>query len=361
MAPEFDSRLHKEMWGLDFPAQHDALTELSRHRFAVLEGPPFSGKRMLAVKLAHRRRVPVLVIVTDKRSMYLWKEELVKWSVPAECIGVLGDGKKELGRLVTVASSITLWRTLSSGEIPAETGFLIVDRCNDSHFGLIFRLRRVNAAYVLGLATGPRGDGLTKLMHAHIGPTVFRLADVNSPVNPPSVEVRPTGCTPQETSDWAGFVSNLTGIADRNLQIVGDILRATAERGKSVVVSERVGHLKDLAGQVERGLGPEMALIHAETPEEERKRLLDRWARGYLKILGVTLRTVPALADMKGIRNLFVTTPMRPDDHLCLLLYRMAEDGPRGATIYEYMDDDPVLKGSLARRMKVYRRMGIRK
>jgi hypothetical protein len=52
---------------------------------------------------------------------------------------------------------------------------------------------------------------------------------------------------------------------------------------------------------------------------------------------------------------------MRPDDHLCALLYRMAEDGKQAAVVHEYLDEDPVLKGSLARRMKMYRRMGIRK
>jgi hypothetical protein len=358
---DFDSRLHKEMWGIDFQAQYDALTEISRHAYAVLEGPPGSGKRMLASKLAHRRRVPVLVIVTERRALYLWQQELIKWGIPQDGVGILGDGRKEQGRCATVASSITLFRALDAGEFPSDVGYVIVDRVNEANWGMIFRLRRLNAAYVLGLANGTRADGLTQLMYAHVGPRVFVLHDVFRAVNPPTVTVLHTGARPAESPDWATFVSNLTGMEDRNTLIAADILTSTAERGRSVVVSERVGHLKDLAGQVGRCLGPEMTILHADTPEAERKRMVERCNRGYLKILGVTVRTVPALSELKAIRDLFVTTPMRPDDHLCALLYRMAEDGKQAAVVHEYLDEDPVLKGSLARRMKVYRRMGIRK
>jgi len=332
----------------------EAFHEISKERFGILEGPPGSGRRRLALMLAEKRKSPVLVIVKAKRGLYLWKETAREvMNLPLRAIGLMGDGHKETGRDFTVATNRTLFKTAEGETFQARAGFLIVDQCDQVGMTTIFKTGYINCGYMLGIASGPRRDGLTKLMEAYLGQRLYRItAQVVSGVK---VTVRPTAFDYDYQNDWFDMLKALTLDGERNRLIAEDILQTAAQRGKVLFISERLEHLSAIAETVKTMNGPECGIIHANKPSRDHEETIHRYNRGWLKIAGCVFKSVPIIANLQRVDDLFICSPVRYDDYLFKLLLKLAD-----GTLYEYRDRARPLRTSMAQRMKIYRMMGVR-
>lgn len=331
--------------------QSQAVKEMERHRFGILEGMPGSGKRLCAIKLAILKQLPMLVIVHTKAEMYQWRDIALQNEngIEESAVGLLGDGKWEKGRPMTISIAPSLWKHFD--EIEKETGLLIIDRCNYASWSAIFKTRFFSCACMWGLASGARADGLTKLMETYIGPRLVRLESRRAL---PGLRVIPT-----EFESAGGFdevMRNLVQSEVRNALIAADILQAAAMASHCVLVSDRISHLSAISDQVRDALGPEFVILHAATKADELEKSLSKFNIGKLRILAVPLKSVPLLDPVKRIDCFFVVAPVRQSDYLMQIISKMGE----GGMIYEYKDRNPVLRFSLGRRIRMYRRMGIR-
>jgi superfamily II DNA or RNA helicase len=243
------------------------------------------------------------------------------------------------------------------------TGFVIVDQCHVASLSVLFRISRFNCPYLLGLATrAQRQDGLTELMHAHLGQTVFELAapeDQNRAE--PILDIKDTSFQFEYREDWHGLVTALCQDEKRNRNIAGDVLQATAGNGrKAVVISERVGHLHDLARIIGTAHG-ECEILTGENSDSFRAKIARRFALGKLKILMAPFKSVPSI-PAKGATDLFICSPVKYQDYLAQILGAVLNGKVgherRRPVIHDYKDKTEVLRRSLDMRVKCYQSLG---
>ncbi len=350
--------------GMDRPFYWEGLDRIMENRFGILVGPPGSGKRMLACKVAGKRGVPALVICSTKRAMYAWKEVAMRHLGLEETeIGLIGDGRKDLGRAFTVAITFSLWKIFR--EVEETIGFVVVDQCDTANLKVCFKVGMMRAPYILGLATAPRRKGgLTGLMNAYLGPRLYQIYpdDVYDEDTRPVVRVRATGFDYDNPEDWEGLLRALGESKARNSLIAKDVLELCADSSiKAIVLSNRLEHLEALKRVLAEAYG-RTEIICGQTAKGDRERILSRFERGALQILLLSFRAVSSF-DSKKVSALFVTAPVRFEDHLTQavgLLLRRHNGHRQRPMIYEYRDKPQVLQASLKRRLKIYRTMGAR-
>jgi len=357
---DFQSDIMTENRGINWPDQGEALKEISKHRFCILAGPLNSGKKMLACKLAARRKVPVLVIVNTHRDLYLWRETVKQYlNLKDEDIGLIGDNHREAGRPVTIGITLTLYKMLD--QVEPFTGFIIIDQCEKANLKVFFKVALFNCPFILGLANSAnRADGLTKLMEAYIGQRVYQLKppEALSQIRP-VLKIRDTGFDYEYHDDWPEMVTALCENQERNALIMADILQAVSDRwAKILVVSERIGHLEDLKARVDASY-VQAEILTGETTESRRADIVRRFTTGRLQIVMVTFKSIPTI-DIKKVNHLFFISPVKFDAFIIQLVGRLLVSGNdvHRAFIHDYKDIPEQLKNSYRRRMKTYRRMG---
>lgn len=360
----FASDLLTEGRGLIWPCQGEALEEISkqRHPFGILSGPLNSGKKMLACKLAARRKMPVLVIVRTRRELYQWRETAKQYlNLTENEIGLIGDGNKDTGKPFTIAITLTLYKMLD--HVEPLTGFVIIDQCDLMSLKVFFTVAKFNCPYVLGLASSTkRKDGLTSFMKVLIGERVFKITPQGESSNvKPVINIQDTGFDYEYKDDWPEMVTALCGDEDRNQLIVTDILQAVSNNPltKALVISERVKHLKDLKQRIDNSYN-QAEIITGDTPEKKRKEIYRRFETGKLQVVMITFKSIPSI-EIRKVNHLFFVSPVKFDSLISQLVGVIirTEGNDSKRVVFDYRDKVEQLKNSLKRRMKIYNSMEI--
>jgi len=344
--------------------QEEALREISKQRFGVLVGSIGCGKKVVALRLAAMRKVPVLVIVRTKRQMYQWKEAAGRFlGLGSQDIGLIGDNHRDLGRKFTVSISLSLYKVMD--QIKSQTGFVIVDQCDAANLKIFFKgVMPLDCPYMFGLANVPRrSDGLTRLMCAYLGPKLhhIKLAGRFEGLGKdrPIVRINKTSFQYNYQDDWLEMISTLCQDQDRNHMIVTGILKEVADRSiRSLVVSERIGHLETLLEMIEDACG-EGVIVTGETAKARREEITRRFDRGKLQVIFITYKSLNTF-EVTRANRLFVVSPVKYGDYVTQIVGKLIGNGQREqpSVIHEYRDEIELLEVSLKRRLKVYRSMG---
>ena len=95
--------------------------------------------------------------------------------IPADAIGVIGDGQRTVGRTITVALVQTLYKCAPA--VARDVGFLVVDECHRCPSRTFTEaVTAFDSAYMLGLSATPwRRDGLSRLIYLHLGSKVHEI------------------------------------------------------------------------------------------------------------------------------------------------------------------------------------------
>jgi superfamily II DNA or RNA helicase len=332
--------------------QVEAMKEIERHMAGIVEAPIGDRRRDVAIHLALKHRIPLFVIVSTIAELYQWRKALLQpdHGIPEASVGLIGDSRFEPGRAVTIALHLTLWRRWT--EVSTTTGVICVDRADSAGLTTIFKTRFWHSKYLVGLATGVRQDGLTGLLKAYLGRYVARL---DAPLRGrPDLRVRFTDLA-WDSDDWLDLMDRIASDETRNRLIATDILQEAANRGKVLVLAERVNHLEQISRLIGQMGGGDMDVITSLVKEPERNQWFAEFADGRRKVLGVCLKSLPLINELACIRALIMASPIGAMDHLVMVAGKVASIG----VIHEYKDRPKVLKFSLRRRLKVYRGMGI--
>lgn len=141
----------------------------------------------------------------------------------------------------------------------------------------------------------------------------------------------------------------------RNEQIADDVLDELVRgSGTALVVSDRVAHLEALSACLSRR-EEDMVLLTGSTPTKQREAIVERLARGDVRVLGSTVQLIGEGFDAPGLASLFLATPIKFKGRVLQVVGRVLrpKDG-KTPRIYDYQDNRVgVLRASAQSRAKI--------
>ena len=370
LAARFDDRTRRcpdvdlAFRGALLPHQERALEKILARRFGVLQAPTGSGKTVIALAAAARRAQPALIVVHSKELLYQWVEAAVRFlGLPADDIGLVGDGKFRLDRPLTIAIVNSLYRR--AARLKKQTGFLIVDECHRTPARTFTRaVAAFDSRYMLGLSATPyRKDRLTPLIHLFLGDTVHviehRELVEEKVIVTGRVLVRETDFDYDYRDDYPELIGALAADPDRNRRIVSDVAAWAVDGGTALVVSDRLEHCRHLE-QAIGSAGVETRLITGALPKRARQDAVSDLKTGRARVLVATLQLIGEGFDLPVLSALFLATPISFTGRIVQTLGRVLRSsrGKTEAVVYDYADRAAILRHAFRKRLRVYRRLG---
>jgi len=344
-------------------AQERAVGEVLTRRMGVLEAPAGSGKTIMGLVAVARRGQPALWITHTKELAYQAVERagLVLGLTPDE-IGFIGDGECRVGDRLTIALVQSLARSLPPALL--DVGHLIVDEAHHTPAEqLAAVVTQIPARYVLGLTATPyRRDKLDAVIGWYLGATVARIdkADLQDRLITPRIVKRDTGLR-LFGDTFTGLVSDIVAAQDRNRLIVADVVGMVAAGRRCLILSDRVGHVEQLAEMLTTS-GVTAAALHGQMRKRKRGEVVEALGEGALQVVVATVSLISEGFDEPGLDALFLATPMSYGGRVTQALGRVSRTAPGkvDALVTDYCDDHPMLWASYRNRKAVYVGQGCR-
>lgn len=350
------------------PDQERTLKKLLHHDRCVLEALPGFGKTVVALQYIAKRRQPALVIVHTKELLQQWQKRIQEYcTLKKGDVGIIGDSKWKIGKLITIASQRTLVRRDLS-EIKNVFGSVVIDECHHIPAStFIAVVRQFSAPFVLGLTATPyRKDKLERLMVYAVGPVVKTKdeglgATIESgPTIPVTVHLRGTTLqVPEPGLDFFQVTEKLMRNTDRNTQIASDIVLLLEAGQKCLVLSDRVEHCYTLFQIIrQRTKGIHGAVAEGRMTKGNRLRLSQRIRQDRFQLLIATGKLIGEGFDWPEVGHLFFAFPFSWKGSLIQYVGRVQRVAPQktDAHVYDYVDFNvPMLKRMYFNRQRRYR------
>ncbi len=346
--------------------QKQAVEKMLDRDFGTLNAPTGSGKTVMAIYMIARRCQPALIVVHTKELAYQWIEQIQRFlKIDASQIGLIGAGKKQIGRPVTVALVQSLYRCADI--VSTEIGHLVVDECHRTPSRTFTEaVTEFDARFMLGLSATPyRRDNLSKLIFWHLG-------DIHHSIDPKNlikeghilkaeIIVRKTDFEPYHDpiSDYSKMLLELTMDDDRNHLIAEDVFKESQKyNGVCLVLSDRKRHCETLQALLRFKHHLKADLLTGELAFDQRKNVLKRAKAGVVPVLIATGQLVGEGFDCPHLTSLFLATPIRFSGRVQQYMGRILRPStdklkPR---VYDYVDEKVgVLQSAARQRQRVYR------
>ena len=363
-------RLPEVKFGFDGelkPAQIPAVEAILSRKFGSISSPTGSGKTVMGLWCIFVRKQPTLVVVHTTALMKQWVERAHQFlGLPIDEIGIIGQGKKTVGKRLTIALVQTLKKC--AAEVVPKIGHLIIDECHHTPATTFTEaIEPFDCAFSLGLsATHKRRDGLTALIYWHVGPLVYEVKHSTLIRDGDIIQVDPiirkTNYTPSPDIDpiWqrAAMMTELCQDHQRNLLIVADI-KNEAMNGPCIVLTDRKTHAEDLVMLLNHER-VNAEVCHGGVPRKEQESLIAAMNDGRLRVLVATGQLLGEGFDCKHLTALFLATPIKFSGRLIQYLGRVARsaDGKTSARVYDYVDSlVPILMTAARERMRTYKKL----
>ncbi|MHB8869107.1 MAG: TOTE conflict system archaeo-eukaryotic primase domain-containing protein [Thermoleophilia bacterium] len=360
------------------PEQESAACALTAHDTGVLAAGTAFGKTVVAAHLIAARAVNTLVLVHRQQLLDQWVARLSDFlDLDPKSIGRIGGGVRRPTGIIDVALLQSLGGSGSTDDLVADYGHLIVDECHHLPAVSFERIaRQCRARYVLGLsATTGRRDGHHPIVFMQCGPIRYRVNDRSQAVRRPfehRVVVRRTEFTlrndPGDGSTGSRpsiqpLYAALAADDQRNTLIVDDVI-ATINEGRSpVVLTERRGHLEQLAAALESRV-THVVVLRGGMGVRQRRAVAERLAAiptSEARVLVATGRYLGEGFDDARLDTLFLALPISWQGTLAQYAGRLhrLNDAKTEVLIYDYADlQVPMLARMHEKRLRGYRAMG---
>lgn len=338
--------------------QQEAVASILKRPQGVLEASTGAGKTVCALAIIAARKKPTLILVHNVELLRQWRDRIRQFlGVEA---GQVGAGKCDV-RPVTVGI-VNSVRTRLEDLVP-HFGHIVVDECHRCPSAMFTECASAfDAKYLLGLSATPyRRDGLTKVIGFYVGPILHRvdpvrLRDIGAVLRP-EIVARETGFVfdGDASEQYQAMLTALVEDQARNELIAADVqVEAAREKGTVLVVSDRVAHLEALSAALTHR-EEEMVLLTGQTPKKQRAAIVERLARGDVKVLGSTTQLIGEGFDAPGLSSLFLATPIKFSGRVLQVVGRVLRPkGGKTPRVYDYHDNHVgVLKASARSRRKV--------
>jgi len=205
------------------------------------------GKSVCMLSLLSHLKQRTCILVHKSQLLQQWKDEIARF-LPKMTVGIIQQEKKSFAEECDVYL-IMIQTLLKMDNIPAIFGFTVIDECHhlpSSTFSKI--LFKVNAKFVLGLSATPkRKDGLTNVLHWHMGETLFEEKPDRSDQSTTYVHLYSYSNGGNiDPRKYAEMITNLCSDKDRTALIISAIKeQLTNDKTKKrqvLILSERKSH-----------------------------------------------------------------------------------------------------------------------
>lgn len=354
------------------PEQEELASILSGSDMGILSVPTGFGKTVLAIWLIAHRKVNTLILVHRISLLEQWCEQLSLFlGIETKAIGLIGGGKKRTTGKVDVAVIQSLQKKGVVNDIVAQYGQVIVDECHHlSAFTFERVMREAKARYVLGLTATPmRKDGHHPIIFMQCGPIIAQIRSRNAEMHGTfsrRVLFRKTAFgMPESKEEWTiqDIYRSMIQDADRNGQIINDVMHALSERRSPLVLTERVDHLNVLARSLE-GKTPNVFILRGGMGKKQRRSTFEKLHSLNDTdpcVILATGRFAGEGFDFPRLDSLFLAMPISWRGTLQQYVGRLHRTytGKKDLYVFDYVDQNiPMLQRMLTKRKKGYRAMG---
>lgn len=359
------------------PYQVEAIVNLiSRGEEGVLVAPAGSGKTVMGISLipmlgqkmlwlTHTR--PLLDQAVDRALSFLP-------SLTAQDIGVIGDGKWQVGNILTVATVQTLVRRpVEAHKLRDEFGIIILDEAH--HAPAVTFLQVIgtfNPYYLYGLtATDERRDKLESLMFQTIGPAETRISiekvrEYGGIIVPTVVAKKLNTKELNNELPFSSLLKELVYDKERNHIIVEDVLREASKGHKCILVTDRKIHAEILFKLLSKRwykTGIATGNYTKKTIKEQIRRLEEEETT----VLIATASLLGEGFDYAPLNRCFLGLPFRNQTKIEQILGRIQRpaEGKNDAVLYDYIDNHSLLqhqfrnRGNKGCRYNIYEKLGV--
>lgn len=338
------------------PYQQQAVDGILVKEQGVVEAGTGSGKTVMATATIAARKQPTLILVHTKELLYQWQNR-IKTFLGIDA-GLVGAGKFDI-QPITIAIVNTARKHLN--KLPQHFGHLVVDECHRVPSTLFTEVvTAFNAKYMLGLSATPyRRDGLSKLIGWYLGLHRVRVnmavLHETGAVLHPEIVIRETNFRYSYADDYQKMISALVEDNNRNALIAGDIKQQSQKNGLSLVVSDRIDHLKELAARADT----DHHLLTGKTSHKKRREIVKSLAGGNVRVLFSTLSLIGEGFDCPDMDALFLTTPIKFSGRLKQVVGRVLRPSEgKEPVVFDYLDSNVGLLNHQAKsRQKVFETM----
>ena len=222
------------------------------HRF-LLGDCTVTHNTVLALNLAAQVGLKTIVIVHKEFLMNQWIERIEQFLPDARVGKIQGSTIQKDGRDIVLAMLQSVSMIDYDKDVFTGFGMAIFDECH--HLGAeVFSksLMKINSPYTLGLSATPkRTDGLTKVFHWYLGPTVYLIKkreDKNVMVHLYRYYSEHNAYSNEVLNfmgklNMAQMINNITAFTPRIMLVFDCIKKHLAEGRKILVLSDRKNHL----------------------------------------------------------------------------------------------------------------------
>ncbi len=348
------------------PFQQLAVDGMLAKDFGTLSSATGSGKTIMALYMIARRRQPALIVVHTKDLAAQWTQRIEEFlGIAAEKVGLIGGGKKVVGKEITIALVQSLYKCVE--DVAAHIGFLVVDECHRCPSRTFTEaVTGFDAKYMLGLSATPwRRDKLSKLIFWHLG-DVHHEVDKNQLVEdgdvlPAEIIIRNTNFKPYHdpVNEYSKMLSELTADTERNVLIASDVARETERKaGICLVLSDRKAHCENIRALLKYRYKIDSELLTGDLNMDERRDVIERLNQSEANVVIATGQLVGEGFDCRNLSTLFLATPIRFSGRVIQYLGRVLRPAPGKtvARVFDYVDIhvDTLTKAAMARQ-RVYR------
>ncbi len=354
------------------PFQKQAVTDILSREFGTLSAATGSGKTVMALYIIAERKQPALIVVHTKVLLNQWIDRIVSFmGIPKGEIGIIGAGKKTIGKQITVALVQSLYKC--ADEVSPYIGHIVIDECHRTPSRTFTEaVTAFDCRYMLGLSATPwRRDKLSKLIYWHIGDIVhevdkFELIE-NGDILQADVVIRETNFTTclDPSNEYSKMLSELTQDLERNRLIASDVTTESRDGGGiCLVLSDRKAHCVAIQQVLLDDYNVSSALLTGDVPARQRQDIVARLNKGQIKVLVASGSLLGEGFDCKQLSTLFLATPIRFDGRVIQYLGRVLRPakGKAKPKVYDYIDSHVgVLRVSAKARQSVLGNKGLLK
>ena len=344
--------------------QRDALDAWQAVDDGVIVAPCGAGKTLIGCGALAARPTPALILVHTRDLARQWLERISEAMVDVET-GEVRHGRDERDADVVVATlqSLARWPWQELVAYGRTRGLVIVDECHHLPAETFARVMLTQAAhYRLGLtATPERPDGLTRLLHWHLGETVHEVEraalQAEGHVLTPEIRVVDTGWKSEHTEPHKRRRA-LAEDTERNRLLCEEVLALCRDRRRVIVLVDLVEHAQALEGVLTLEGAETRALVGKMTPKQ-RAAVLQDVERGAVRCVVATSLADEGL-DLPSLDACVLATPSgnvaRVEQRIGRVL-RPSEGKPR-PVVLDLVDAYGPARGYWRRRAKLYRERG---
>jgi len=349
------------------PLQRQAVDGVLSRDSGLLEAGTGAGKTVMALYLIAERGQPTLVVVHTKELLNQWIDRIESFlSIPRDEIGIIGGGRFETGKKITVSTVQSLYKCVD--DVVPHIGHLLVDECHRAPSRIFTEAANAfDARYRLGLtATAYRRDGLSKVIFWTVGDVSGKI-DKQDLVNagnlcPAEVQWVTTEFSPftDPGEYYSKALSELTEDGTRN-RLICQTVSENNGHGVSLILSDRKAHCDALQTILKNQHDIEALVLTGSTPAKEREQLISDLKDGACRYLVATGQLIGEGFDLPGISSVFLATPVKFSGRLIQYIGRALRPAPGKdkAVIFDFVDDHGVFEASAKARTYTYQTQGI--